>query len=82
MVRHLVMPGCVDDAAAIMRFVAGLSRDTYTNVMDQYYPDWKVTTTDRYEDIDRRITNSELLEAVAAARDVGLWRVDTRWRRL
>jgi putative pyruvate formate lyase activating enzyme len=81
MVRHLVMPGCVEDAEAIMRFVAGLSRDTYTNVMDQYLPDWKVTT-DRYGDINRRISSAELRAAVAAAREAGLWRLDSRWRRL
>jgi putative pyruvate formate lyase activating enzyme len=82
MVRHLVMPGCGDDATAVMRFVAGLSCDTYTNVMDQYHPDWKVVTTDRYDDIHRRISSAELRHAVAAAREAGLWRLDSRWRRL
>jgi putative pyruvate formate lyase activating enzyme len=81
-VRHLVMPGCVEDAQAIMRFVAGLSRDTYANVMDQYFPDWKVTSTDRYPDISRRVSSAELRAAVAAAHAAGLWRLDTRWRRL
>lgn len=82
MVRHLVMPGCVEDARAIMRFVAWLSTDTYTNVMDQYFPDWKVPGNERYGAIDRRVTSDEHREAVAAARIVGLWRLDTRWRRL
>ena len=82
MIRHLVMPGCVEDAEAIMRFVAGLSRDTYTNVMDQYRPEWKVATTDRYDDINRRVSSPELHAAVAAARAAGLWRLDSRWRRL
>ncbi|MBW3576182.1 MAG: radical SAM protein [Actinobacteria bacterium] len=82
MVRHLVMPGLVDDARAIIEFLAGLSADLYLNIMDQYRPDWKVTTTDRYGDIDRRITSSEFDQALATARAAGLWRLDTRWRRL
>jgi hypothetical protein len=39
LVRHLVMPGLLDDTREIMRWLASnLSRDTYVNVMDQYYP--------------------------------------------
>ena len=39
LVRHLVMPGLLDDTREIMHWLATtLSRDTYVNVMDQYYP--------------------------------------------
>jgi putative pyruvate formate lyase activating enzyme len=38
LVRHLVMPGLLEDTREIMRWIAGLSADTYVNVMDQYYP--------------------------------------------
>ncbi len=79
-VRHLVMPGMVDDARAIVRFLAGLSADLYFNLMDQYRPEWKVTATDRYEEINRRITSREFDQAEAAAHEAGLWRLDTRWR--
>ena len=80
LVRHLVMPGLLDDARAIVRFLAGLSPDLYVNLMDQYYPAWKVETSDRYTEIGRRITTDEFAEAHAAARAAGLWRLDTRWR--
>ncbi len=80
LVRHLVMPGCLDDADAVARFAAGLSPDTYLNVMDQYRPDWKVVGNDRYAEIDRPTTSAEHAAAVAAARDAGLWRFDRRWR--
>ncbi|MFN2556313.1 MAG: radical SAM protein [Nitriliruptorales bacterium] len=80
-VRHLVMPGMVDDARAITRFLAGLSTNLYFNLMDQYRPEWKVTSTDRYEEINRGITSREFHEVEAAARQAGLWRLDTRWRR-
>lgn len=81
-VRHLVMPGMVDDARAITGFLASLSTDLYFNLMDQYRPEWKVTSTDRYEEISRGITSGEFVEADAAAREAGLWRLDTRWRRV
>lgn len=80
MVRHLVMPGLLDDTRAITAFLAGLSTDLYVNLMDQYYPAWKVTSTDRYQPINRRITSVELEQACTAARTAGLWRLDSRWR--
>lgn len=80
-VRHLVMPGMGADARAITRFLACLSTDLYLNLMDQYRPEWKVTSSERYQEIDRGITSGEFAEAHAAAREVGLWRLDTSWRR-
>lgn len=79
-VRHLVMPGLVDDARAILDWLADLSIDTYVNVMDQYRPDHKVLDRDRYAEIGRPTTSSEFRRALAAAEQVGLWRLDTRWR--
>lgn len=81
-VRHLVMPGMVEEADEIFRFLAGLSRDTYLNVMDQYHPAWKARNDPRYEVINRRPHAEELERATAAAWEAGLWRLDTRWRRL
>ena len=81
-VRHLVMPGLLDDTRAIIAWVAGLSLDTYTNVMDQYRPDHKVLEIERYEPINRTITSDEFEVGLAAARKAGLWRIDRRWRRM
>jgi putative pyruvate formate lyase activating enzyme len=81
LVRHLVMPGMLEDTRHIMNFLAvELSRDTYVNIMDQYYPAWKAKTHEKYSDINRRITGSELDQAMAYAFQAGLWRLDTRWR--
>lgn len=78
-VRHLVMPGQEEEAAAIFGWLAEeLSPDTYVNVMGQYRPDYKVADTNRYEDIDRRPLPAELEGAFAAARRSGLWRFDER----
>jgi putative pyruvate formate lyase activating enzyme len=49
----LVMPGLLEDTRVIMRWITELSRDTYVNVMDQYYPAWKAKTDEKYRDINR-----------------------------
>jgi putative pyruvate formate lyase activating enzyme len=74
------MPGLLDDTEAIVAWIAELSLDTYTNVMDQYRPDHKVLDTERYEPINRTVTSSEFKAGVEAARRAGLWRIDHRWR--
>jgi putative pyruvate formate lyase activating enzyme len=81
LVRHLVMPGLLDDTRKIMHWLAtALSRDTYVNVMDQYYPAFKAATNVRFAQINRRLHDDEFQEALEGARRVGLWRLDTRWR--
>lgn len=79
LVRHLVMPGMLEDTRRIMGYLAELSRDTYVNIMDQYYPAWKARTT--HQEINRRLYPREMEEAYACAKDAGLWRFDLRWRR-
>ena len=81
LVRHLVMPGLLDDTREIMRWIATtLSRDTYVNVMDQYYPAYKAETEPRFAEINRGISDNEFCHAIELARAAGLWRLDTRWR--
>jgi len=81
LMRHLVMPGLLDDTREIMRWVAeNLSRDTYVNLMDQYYPAHKAETEPRFVEINRAISADEFCGAIELARTAGLWRFDTRWR--
>jgi putative pyruvate formate lyase activating enzyme len=81
LVRHLVMPGLLDDTREIMQWLAtALSRDTFVNVMDQYHPAWKARTDAKFAEINRRVRVAELEQAFDCAREAGLWRFDTRWR--
>ena len=81
LVRHLVMPGLLDNTQEIMRWLGkDLSRDTYVNVMDQYYPAHKAETEPRFAEINRGISDNEFCTAIELARAAGLWRFDTRWR--
>jgi putative pyruvate formate lyase activating enzyme len=78
-VRHLVMPGLLDETEAILRFVADeLGPETYVNLMGQYYPAGR---TDRYEEINRRPHREELERAFEIADSLGLRRLDPRSRR-
>jgi putative pyruvate formate lyase activating enzyme len=85
LVRHLVMPGQLDESEAIFDWLATeVSPDTYLNIMGQYRPDYQVggiarDGTPKYADISRSPTQDEMLRAHEAARRAGLWRFDTRW---
>jgi putative pyruvate formate lyase activating enzyme len=78
-VRHLVMPGLVEETEAVLRFVADdLGPDTYVNLMGQYYPAGR---SERYEEIHRRPYPEELARAFEIADGLGLRRLDERSRR-
>lgn len=81
LVRHLVMPNRVSHTRDICRFIANeISRDTYINIMDQYRPEGRVLRKpEKYRAINRRTTSSEYGEALAIAREEGLYRIDQRW---
>ena len=77
LIRHLVMPGYVNEAAEIFRWIAEeLSHDTFINIMGQYRPQHQVVENERYLQIDRRPTTTEIAAAYEAARASGLWRFD------
>ena len=76
LLRHLVMPGMLDETEAILRWVADeLGPETYLNLMDQYRPDGLVPGGE-YPEIDRRPTGEEFGRAVELAFELGLRRLD------
>jgi len=78
LIRHLVMPGDIAGTRQVMHWIAGeLSRQTYVNVMPQYYPAGKVSSRE-YAEIDRRLLPSEYDRALDEAWRAGLTRLDPR----
>ena len=78
LVRHLVLPGGIAGTRRIMEFLAReVSPHTYVNVMSQYGPACLVTAA-RFGEIDRQISAVEYAEALSAAREAGLQRLDSR----
>jgi putative pyruvate formate lyase activating enzyme len=84
LVRHLVMPGQLDESAAIFQWLAEtISPDTYVNIMRQYRPSYEVGQiagdgATRYIEINRPADAAEIAQAFALARQAGLWRFDER----
>jgi putative pyruvate formate lyase activating enzyme len=76
LVRHLVMPGLLDESRAIFAFLASeVSSETYVNIMGQYRPEYRAA---EYPEIDRRPTADELAAARRLGREAGLHRFDQR----
>lgn len=75
LVRHLVLPGGLAGTDRVMQFLAGLSRDTYVNLMAQYRPCFRAR---EHAEIARPITGAEYAAAVQAAFNAGLYRLDER----
>jgi len=76
LLRHLVMPGLLEETEAILRWVAAeLGPDTYLNLMAQYRPAGLVHGGD-YPEIARRPSREEFVHAVEMAHELGLNRLD------
>ncbi len=76
LVRHLVMPGMLDETGAILSWLADeISPATYVNIMDQYHPCGQAQL---YPEIDRTLQPGEYAKALELARRAGLTRLDQR----
>lgn len=75
LVRHLVMPNDIAGTAHWMEYLAGLSKNTYLNLMDQYRP---CGEAESLPPIDRTISGDEFRVAKAEAKRFGLTRLDNR----
>jgi putative pyruvate formate lyase activating enzyme len=69
-VRHLVMPLCVSDSKALLKwFARTLPKDTYLSLMSQYTPFGKI---ENFPELSRKITVREYDSAVQTAFDLGI----------
>ena len=73
LVRHLVLPNDLAGSKKIFEFLAKeISKNTFLNIMDQYYPTWKAF---QYPELARRITKEEFKKAISLAKKFGLKRL-------
>jgi putative pyruvate formate lyase activating enzyme len=73
LVRHLVLPNHLAGSRQIFEFLAGLSKDTYLNVMAQYRPCGRAS---EHPDLNRGLKSEEHREAVKWSFQAGLHRLD------
>jgi len=72
LIRHLVMPGDLAGTRPLMHYIATeISPHSYVNIMSQYRPEYRAHD---FPEISHCITHGEHREALAAARDEGLYR--------
>lgn len=75
LVRHLIMPDGIAGTENILQFLAEkVSRNVYLNLMDQYWPAYQAN---RYPEINRRVSQSEMKKAIDIARAMDLQRFST-----
>ncbi|MHB8811324.1 MAG: radical SAM protein [Desulfobulbaceae bacterium] len=81
LVRHLVMPGCLEETRGVLEFLARtIGPATYVNIMDQYRPCHQAYGDDT---INRPLRAEEYARALAMAEGFGLHRLDQRdWQGL
>jgi putative pyruvate formate lyase activating enzyme len=76
LIRHLVMPDGIAGTREIMRFLAKeISRETYVNVMNQYRP---CGEAHKFPELRRPINAEEFGDAIKAAQEEGIHRLDER----
>ncbi len=77
-IRHLIMPGHIECCTKpVLDWIAANTSQALVNVMDQYRPEYACDRfspwyDDRYRALARRPDATEILEAYAYARDLGL----------
>ena len=69
LVRHLVLPGCVDNSRRCLAFLAQLSPAIHVSIMSQYSPQHRAA---RYPEINRTLTIREYDEVTDYAIELGL----------
>jgi putative pyruvate formate lyase activating enzyme len=69
LVRHLVLPDCLDNSRRCLSFLAGLSPDIAVSIMAQYSPQHRASDHAR---INRTLTEDEYDAIIEVALDLGL----------
>jgi putative pyruvate formate lyase activating enzyme len=69
LVRHLAMPGHIEDSRRCLRFLADLSTDIHVSIMSQYSPQYKAYD---FPEINRLLTEEEYDEITDYALGLGM----------
>jgi len=69
LIRHLVMPGLLEDSITILDWIKENTPTAIVNVMPQYRPEYKAA---KYPEINRRPTSTEFQKVVDHLEELGL----------
>lgn len=56
-VRHLILPGCLENSFAVLEKIAQIDKDIHLSLMSQFYP---VYRANQIPEINRRLTEDEI----------------------
>lgn len=77
LVRHLVLPGYLEDTRKIMRFISNnISPDTFVNIMPQYRP---CGMAYEIKELSVSLSYKDYVEAINIAREEGIERIDKNY---
>ena len=68
-VRHLVLPGALENTRGVLQDIAKIDKDTFVSLMGQYFP---TPNVENHPILSRRISEEEYDEATQAFFDAGL----------
>jgi putative pyruvate formate lyase activating enzyme len=68
-VRHLILPGCIDDSVGVLTKIAGIDKNIHVSLMSQYYPSYR---SYEFPEIDRRLTADEVKYVSEKRMELGL----------
>lgn len=69
-VRHLMLPGCMEDSMQILKYLHETYGDTiYISIMNQFTP---LSNLEKYPELNRRITDEEYETLVDYAIEIGI----------
>ncbi len=69
-IRHLVLPGCVDDSKMILEYLhTRYGNSVFLSIMNQYTP---VVNLDKYPELNRKITKKEYESVIDYAISIGV----------
>jgi putative pyruvate formate lyase activating enzyme len=69
LVRHLVLPGYLENSKKCLQVLADLSSDIFVSIMSQYSPQYKACN---FPEVNRALTTAEYAEITEYALDLGL----------
>ena len=69
LIRHLVMPNCIEDSKKILDWIAENTPEAAVNIMSQYSPYYRAK---EFPEINRRITSEEYTSVLEYGKKLGL----------
>lgn len=68
-IRHLILPGHLDNSFAVLEKIAAIDKNIYLSLMSQYHP---VYLANRFSEINRRLTEDEIESVEIKRMELGL----------